>query len=363
MKYIVSMAFLLTILLGCKSNDKASNAFTVIDSKKMPSGKVVFGPMTESRLVDDNQSPLGIIMLYHRISSDTALALSRSGLSLFVNDTLAKVLIKRGGGPNEYKRIYSLFVQGDTICILNEPDEMIYYSMQRGSIISRKHFPEIVGAHSALRLPNNALLFSNIYISEPNKAVEDSVKLMYTMNDAGSGTHQKTMLALTQGVLNFSRIITPVMEPGRNFLRLRDSVVCIRHPFSPYLTLFNWKTNTFSLVKMQTVLQYAEKQSEENDKKIKQESDFTLDAFPLEHAVAVPLLRKGKAAIDRKTCIQFYTYAGQSIGEIEYEHSQYGIMPIVVDISDSVVTMLALDKDTQSSHPYKIIRQKYEITK
>lgn len=324
----------------------------------MPKEKVKIHSTHVSNLMEEPEKPIGQMLHYRAMGGDSAIVVSKTSISLFVHDKFVKNLIKFGRGANEYRDLSAIQIYQDTLYILSSPDKILCYSFQKDSIVKTYQFKDIYTARSFARLPNGKFLFTSVFFPDDDQKKEDQQPMVFF---AENSNKQPEYLSLKQGDLQFSRRKIPMISPVNDLITTYQNYVIIRYPLTPYVVLYHWKDEIISLLQIQIRIKYFDHPSESNDDKIMSESDFLSKVFPLQDKIAVMLLKHNRSTSQAKPTIQFYSYTGASIGEIEFDATQLGMMPVVVDVDEKQMTILALNNDINAKNPYKLIRYLYEI--
>jgi hypothetical protein len=352
------------LVISCSKEHRKEQQPTVrtIQSTSFPANTIILDRNSTVTPLEDNlNAPLGQILYYEAISPDSAIVVARSQLYLFVNHKFAKIIAKRGKGPGEYQKLKSFSCNGDSLVIWDQPTKLLYYSLKQDSVIGESFTPSMYDAKSIVYLPNRQLYFS---VMQKLENAGNQSAMIFCVSDIHGSNPSIIPIPISPKQLEFPNIQNPFIQPFNSGIKRNGENVIFRFILSPYVVLLNYLKREFTLFKLQVTIKSAEKPSEANDSQIFATSDFVENVFPLANQFAVGVFRPNYQSKRKDMFLQFYSYNGQSLGEIKIDPEHYACQPLaVVNVTESEIEMLGLSRTVDAKHPYSIIKQRYNITK
>jgi hypothetical protein len=347
------------LLISC-ANEQEHETRKIQSTGFASANKITLSVQSTMQLEDDINNPLGQIAYYESISSDSAIIVAKSQILLFVDNKFTKIIAHRGKGPREYRDTKSLSIKGDTIVIWDDPTKLLFYSLKQDSVIDETTTSLLYGARAIAYLPQHQLYYSTMPRTE-SKDNQDT--MIFCINHTHTHKPTKISIPITQKQLEFPNLQNPFIQPFSSLKRNGEYVI-FRFILSPYLVLFNYLKNEFTLFKLQVNIKNVEKRSEANDSEIFAKSDFVENVFPLKKKFAVLVFKPSNQPQKKDMFLQFYSYEGQSLTEIKIDAKKYAYQPlVVVNVTEDTIEILGLNRAVNAQYPYGIIKQQYTFAK
>jgi hypothetical protein len=299
-------------------------------------------------LIDDGP-PLSQIFRIESIGRDSLITIDDfAQIQLYVNNKFVKSIGVNGRGPCEYNSVRHIFLNRDTLFILDpSTTKIVYYSLITDRCLGELILPELSDFSSFLRFGDSFYLLHAGYSVVTNL----DKTLLFKLYDNST----LTPLGLRFVDLDANVLLPPLQKYVS--MRTKGNIIYMEFPLTDKLWLYN--TGNGEVSNFGLSLDGLDKDyktitdADELMKIFNDEIELISGFYLLEDKIAI-ITGKGRHP-DRVIKIKFYNYSGLPLGEITTDL-------YVFRITEQLFSRLTEESDNPDAlHPYIILDQGYHI--